>query len=307
MKRIKVMYEADRDIRKMEREERARAKTIRSSPFEPIFRGEKRQQTVDRAIELMRYWRLSQFQYEATTRAGFRSALCLEGYSWQRSDQQAAEIVAEALRIMGAERPSWEAGQKEYGISDGLCKSCFGPLDEETKASRINFCSMECARNARERWSFEQRRKEDARYTEITNAMRRLLAPRLQCAQCHKTFKSFRVRPDGRNQIHCSPECAAASRQTIAERDCVECGKTFRPRNNVSVGLYCSQACSYSALKKQEISRTCTCCGETFVAGNAKALYCSGVCTQIVSKFKAGRPPKRISPPVFDYVFREAA
>src|SRR5690606_16914077 len=43
-----------------------------------------------------------------------RSGLCLRGWPWADADAAAAEIVAAALNMVGARRPTWQQGQPEY-------------------------------------------------------------------------------------------------------------------------------------------------------------------------------------------------
>lgn len=273
-----------------------------------IFKGEKREHALQRTLAIIRNWRSSPFEYEGAARAAIRSALCLQGYSWARSDHEAAALVAEALQMMGAERPSWAEGQPEYLIPPDHCRGCAGPLDEEQKASRIPFCSIECARNARQRWGFERRAKEDERYNEITEAILKLASPKRQCPQCKRQFRSHKTRAGGTAQVYCSADCANAAKETVAARECLNCGRMFKPVNNRNVGRYCSRECTHAGRKKLEISRTCVCCGTEFTAPSKGALYCSMTCASIVSRFRTGRnTPKRLSPPVFDYVFKEAA
>ena len=85
---------------------------------------------------------------EAPMRHGLRSMLCLKGWAWREADTVAAGIVADALRRVGAVRPSWDEAQPEF-VQNGSgaliertrCINCHTPLSgEQTK-----FCCLNCA------------------------------------------------------------------------------------------------------------------------------------------------------------------
>lgn len=272
----------------------------------PIFKGEKRDHIVSRAMDALRDWRFSPFEHEGSVRAGVRSGLCLQGYDWHRSDAEAEAIVTRALSLLGAQRPTWEQGQPEYLEPRENCRGCGTPLDEEQIASRLPFCSVQCARAARQRWGFDQRRREDDRYNEVTEAILKLAAPTRKCPQCSKKFRSHKVRSGGVEQVYCSLECTHESKRTIDERSCLECGVSFRPDNNKNAGRYCSHACAYAGKGKREVPRTCVCCGTEFIAATKGALYCSSACTSVYSRFRTGNnPPKQITPSVLDYLLHK--
>lgn len=268
-----------------------------------IFRGEKRSHAIDRAMDVLRDWRQSPFEHEGATRAGIRSALCLRGYDWRRSDWQAEEIVSGALRLLGAERPTWEQGQRHYIEARENCKWCGVELDPGDQVA--GFCSVEHARAAHIHWGFEARSTADTAFAAVDRAMRRLVQKPRACAECAKKFRPQR---EGSDQRFCSLQCVAVHRKKeTTERACEHCGTVFRPDRANLDARFCSQKCAYEHRSVIEISKTCACCGSRFIASGHKALYCSTTCTQIVSKIKHGRPPRRISPPVFDYVFKLAA
>lgn len=89
----------------------------------------------------------TRFAFEATCRHAVRSRLCLNGWSWAAADDLAADIVKDALRRLGAKRPTWKEGQPEY-TQDGFapilrtrCIRCHGPLEDD----RPKFCSHWCS------------------------------------------------------------------------------------------------------------------------------------------------------------------
>lgn len=269
----------------------------------PIFRGEKRTHAVNRALDVMRDWRQSPFEHEGPVRAGIRSALCLAGHGWHRSDQQAAEIVAEALRLMGAKRPTWEQGQRHYVEPRENCKWC--GIELEPGDMVAGFCSEEHARFARQHWGFETRSIADAAFSAVDRAMRRLAQKPRKCEECGTKFRPQR---EGSDQRFCSLQCSAAHRaKETPPRPCDHCGTVFTPhfgRMNLDQ-RFCSKKCAYEHRAYERFDRTCACCGAPFVTSSHKALYCSMRCAQIVSGFRTGRNlPKRVSGPVLDYLFR---
>jgi len=89
----------------------------------------------------------SLFAYEGVFIAEMRSSLCLLGWPWSIADQAARDLVAEALRRINAERPSWNEGQREWTIQAGTliartrCVTCHKRLTGE----QVKFCSKLCA------------------------------------------------------------------------------------------------------------------------------------------------------------------
>lgn len=233
----------------------------------PIFRGEKRRHVIDEAMDLMRDWRYSHFEFEGATRAGIRAALCLQGYGWHRSDQQTSEIVAEALSLLGAKRPTWNEGQPEYTTPRENCQQCRGPLDDTQIAHADRFCSAECAKIAITRRIFEGSSKTDQAY-----------------------IRAYRV-------------IWISRKPTLI---CEQCGKAFKQRGENGTAKFCSETCYYTNIKQRAptISGECLYCESAFVAKHPKAAYCSKTCKARVSNIRRGHVI-RISPPVLDYLFRQ--
>lgn len=89
----------------------------------------------------------TRFAFEATCRHAVRSRLCLNGWSWAAADDLAADVVKDALRRLGAKRPTWKEGQEEW-TQDGYapiertrCLRCHGQLDE----GQLKYCGRLCA------------------------------------------------------------------------------------------------------------------------------------------------------------------
>src|SRR3546814_20693570 len=54
------------------------------------------------------------FSLEGELRHRLRSSLCRQGADWILADLLAAAIVEDALRNVGAQRPTWQHGQPEW-------------------------------------------------------------------------------------------------------------------------------------------------------------------------------------------------
>src|SRR6056297_2846089 len=89
----------------------------------------------------------SLFAYEGRFVAELRAAFCLTGWPWLVADQAARDLVAEALRRINAERPSWAEAQPEFLQLPGMliertrCAKCHARLPEGHR----KFCSRMCA------------------------------------------------------------------------------------------------------------------------------------------------------------------
>lgn len=95
----------------------------------------------------------SPFNAEGPMRCGLRAGLCLDGMSWHTADDEAAHIVAVALRYMGSgERPTWNEGQPDWThpdfdpVAHTRCIYCGRKIpDDRTRAGRgVKYCSAEC-------------------------------------------------------------------------------------------------------------------------------------------------------------------
>ncbi len=273
----------------------------RTQTPKPILNADRRQHVVHHVVDQMRQWRLSPFEFEGTIRTSVRAALCLEGYGWQRSDTEAASVVAEALRRMGAVRPTWDSGQREYVVERENCSWCALPLPEGT---RERFCGEVCARSALTWRDYETRYKESLVGNSAYRVVARARNPERPCKNCGEGFHPLTAES---NQEFCSQRCFGAYRSYLPEKQCKHCGKTFRPRQAGNAGVFCSPKCYHANGRTQEYHRQCVWCFRPFVTKSTRSLFCSGACKTQMFRVHKGEFPKRLSPPVFDYVFRQAA
>lgn len=285
---------------------KARPISLAGQKLHPILRGEQRKHAVDAAMDAMRDWRQSPFEHEGPTRAGIRAAFCLAGYNWHRSDQQAAEITAEALRFLGAKRPTWEEGQRHYVEPRENCKWCCAPIDDGDRLA--GFCSLEHARAAQQNWGFETLANSDRAYANVNRAISRLSQKPRTCEACGN---KFRPQWSTHRQRFCSMECSSlAQRAPLKQYTCAACGTDFEANAHESRGnkgrRFCSPECGRKVASLQPVTiRECASCGVSFGAKSAIARFCGNACTLNFRRFSKGQYPKQVTPIFLDYLFRQ--
>jgi hypothetical protein len=147
-----------------------------------IFRGDRRKHLVWKVMDILRDWRFSGFEHEGSCHHGIRSALCLQGYSWRVADAEAEALVAEAVGLLGLDRPTWEQGQPEYVEPRDLCIRCGAPIVGVNGASRAyRFCSEVCARSAREKHDFQRRSETDRVYAAAARIIKKARTKPRKC------------------------------------------------------------------------------------------------------------------------------
>jgi len=302
--RLSGKVQAFIDFNAWVRDERARSlrpiTLPRVLPEEKALSSKEREIAIEKAMAILDGSHRSKFEFEGACRHGMRSALCLTGHRWIVADVAAADVVREALRRLGAARPTWDEGQREYVIPRENCARCGGEIPDELLVGerRYKFCSDECARWAVFERDYERQRADNEMYRCAQDVLLRFKAEVVNCKHCNRPFRPTLGR---KGSVFCSQQCAAASRKG-EERACANCGTMFY-RSPAFNAVYCSTKCSNEARRKVIVEKRCECCGATFVARSKKARYCSTACTMVVSRLRTGRA-KRVTARVFDYVFR---
>ena len=111
----------------------------------------------------------SLFGLEGPLRAGIRSDLCRQGWSWFDADSMACEMLDEAFRMVRANRPGWDEGQPEWTIHAGtliertLCVRCRKPLPE----GHFKYCGDVCGAAHHQHLAAVKNAKEIAAYDKI--------------------------------------------------------------------------------------------------------------------------------------------
>lgn len=90
----------------------------------------------------------TKFAREGSTIAGIRAGLLLSRLvqRWTVANALAREVTAQALHELGAERPSWLEGQREF--TDTIithCMRCRKPLRDDPDSLAVRFCSPQCS------------------------------------------------------------------------------------------------------------------------------------------------------------------
>lgn len=230
------------------------------------------------------------FTFEGATRAGLRSRLCLDGWQWSRADYEAAEIVAAALRRLGAKRPTWEQGQHQ--LIDELvertrCVRCGDalppPSEHHHNGISRKFCSGLCgqlasqerARQSGERRSHAEYLAACAARTEKTRQERTR-----PCERCGELFTPARS-----GQRFCNKACADAATgelRRLPEQPCIGCGRPFKPKTLSR--KYCSAECYRLQLASPKqhrgVERQCPVCRGLFTVHSKalKQITCSRRC-----------------------------
>lgn len=158
---------------------------------------------LDGIVAIMRLCQPTPFVAESACRHGIRSSLCLQGWSWPEADAAAVEIVASALRIVGAKRPTWEQGQPEYafrgdpGVREN-CIRCGKPLPEFAR----KFCGPACRNAHHAHWADLTKRDERNATRRARMAAWTAKQPARTCEGCKVAFK-----PRTPGQRFCSGQC----------------------------------------------------------------------------------------------------
>lgn len=250
-----------------------------------ILKGERRRHVVDEVMDILKDWRFSKFENEGPVRHGLRSALCPDGHRWALADLEAALMVQEGLKRIGAKRPSWAEGQRDYADPRHNCAWCGNDLPEEmtSGARQGRFCSAVCAKSAIQKRTEEERFHASRTGMAAYRVIRREKLPLRDCLQCGTAFRPFNYQKA--DQRFCTHECSQLWSRRIPERDCKTCGTMFRPKS--ASGIYCSIACS---VERPYEPRACKECGGPVPKGCHSAPYCSNQC-----KYKQEQGRRRIA------------
>lgn len=265
-----------------------------------LFEGQQRQSIVNKLMDHMRDWRTTPFEHEAAVRYALRSTLCLRGTPWRTADQEAASIVAECLRGMGARRPTHEEAQRYYVEPRENCSWCCVPLPPDRLKWR--FCSEHCARSAWVLREYEDGWKKSELGRRAYEVIERSRTPMSTCKKCGT---GFHPRREAAHQEFCSQKCFGEYRAYLPNQICQHCEKPYRQRQAKHSGRFCSLECYNANRREGVIDRTCEWCSKTFLAKTVNARLCSDHCRASSANIRSGKwVPKRLIPPVFDYIVR---
>lgn len=244
------------------------------------------ERAVDEAVAILRPGFPTKFEFEGACRHGFRSALCQDGWSWNDADATAAAIVAKALNLIGAVRPTWKQGQPEW-TEEGFsptertwCANCGSRLPP-SEQDRV-YCSEGCRVSAyqkRAKISGERMSRAEYLATCAAHSERRRLDREIDCPNCGEPF----ITDPWRRKKYCSDECADAGRKATMrlqpEKPCASCGTAFPPRGSRD-SRYCSRACAQVGRRVRE-ERSCLTCRSVFTARPSEhKRFCSPRCAK---------------------------
>lgn len=310
-----------------------------------IVKGQRRERVLTEVIDALQDWRLSHFENEGAVHHGIRAALCLDGHGWALSDIEADLLVQQGLRTIGAKRPSWEQGQREYLVARENCSWCQAAIDEEDRAKGARFCSAVCARSAFVRREYTSTQKENQLALSAFDAIKTDEAPLIECSHCQKPFKRRGAQYASNLALgrfkFCSMACADSSKRVYAARNCVICEKEYFPRkerqfccsgtcgrkllikppnreclccgvkfrsyrSGDKANSFCSVACSNKFGRRTRIFRSCYWCGIDYHAKSHKSRSCGPQCAQRIVNVRNGAwKPKALTPHLLDFMCRE--
>jgi hypothetical protein len=251
----------------------------------------KDRQLVPAVMKILGEGQPTRFAFEGSCRAGLRAGFCLDGLPWAKSDARAAAIVGEALRRLGAPRPSWQQGQPEWTqegfapIERFYCKSCARPIPEERRGRGAKFCSAFCCRvehqRQRQRFGVRMTRAEYSAMLAARRADARQHRGR-PCAHCGQLFTlTESPKPNGHTNLYCSADCRE---KALAPRPCIVCGEMFTPTVWANA-LTCSRRCKgqyrWAKQRKTQPMRPCATCGKVFQPARPAGKFCSRACAYV--------------------------
>lgn len=159
----------------------------------------------EKIADMMREAEPTQFAVEGPCRHGIRSSLCLQSWPWAMADRISAEIVATALSMAGARRPTWGEGQPEYTQPGALpiLRECCSRCGKTLPEGHRRWCGDVCAQAAqmdrqRERWN-----EESYAMWKAGKAAWKAKQPERECAGCGKSFQ-----PNRKEQRYCRYQCS---------------------------------------------------------------------------------------------------
>lgn len=246
----------------------------------PVFKGEERKQLISEVMDALKDWRDSPFENEGALRAGMRSALCLMGHAWGPSDAEAAALLTASFQRIGAHRPLWDQGQREYTENDGRCLWCFSEIEQSDWGTKSKFCSPECATQMRTSRGGEWNQRVSGVARDALRIIKRQAIPQIQCLHCNTSFRPESM--DRRGRRFCSPACANRFERPSRKADCQQCKKPFVMANPNQ--RFCSKACSALHLRVLK-PKECLHCKTMFRPRSRNASYCTMECRDA-----AGRP-----------------
>jgi hypothetical protein len=260
-----------------------------------VFDKGVRQRVVEDVLDLLRDWRATPFENEGPVRHSVRSAICLQGHSWPSADAEAEILVNSAFKSMGAHRPTWDQGQREYTLPLENCNWCSGALDEVQIMRRNRFCSTMCAQSAIRHRDWQTTLHESTIGRAAHKMIVRSQNPERPCAHCKRPFHPAKTG----DQNYCSKTCADKGKIQL-QQHCANprCNKVFLPLSSGNKH-YCSSRCrSQVGRCVQEISVKCEQCARPFVAARNDARFCGQRCRDQHKTDReaiaAGRQPRRV-------------
>jgi hypothetical protein len=183
----------------------------------------RRRALIEKVIGVLRTGDPTVFELEGACRAGLRSGFCLEGVSWALADIYSENIVAAALRRLGAKRPTWYEGQPDFNRLHAsgrvFCANpkCQKPIEREGRAM---YCCEPCRTQAKNARRYREYAKRNVAYAAAQRAAARKRGEERACEWCGSQFKALDVSGKPKQRF-----CGLSCRSRFAS----SCSATWRP------------------------------------------------------------------------------
>ena len=253
----------------------------------PKINRDRHRHLVETTATILKTGQPTHFAYEGACRYGLRSGFIRDGWSWTEADTTAADIVATALRFIGAKRPSWKEGQPEHSqegfspIEHTRCVRCGGKIPETNPNSgwERRYCSNVCSNGDR----LQRERISGERFTlaqywaamAVRGEAKRRERER-PCEWCGTIY----IQPHATEPSRfCSKSCTAKATGEKRKRfkPCEACGKRYHVSGPGAGKRYCSKACWNSVYEIRP--KNCEWCAALFRPKARHVRFCSARCS----------------------------
>lgn len=274
--------------RSAEGKERARKDKLRVRKKARTLNADRFRAWVDRIAIILKAGDPTYFAHEGACRQGVRVSLIESGWTWHDADTCALEVVAAALKQIGAVRPTHDEGQPEYvsqiGLQRVFCARCGTKIPEDRHphgGKAVKYCSTFCGQMAYQvkARAFGEKVSVAEHLARCAEQSAKTLMERARdCEQCRKPFLSLSL-----TARFCSRICAFEGQKRSSELSCIGCGKTFAPnRANLAKQKFCSHDCYVSSRTVQREASCAQCLSifrPRFSEARGLSRFCSSACS----------------------------
>jgi hypothetical protein len=260
---------------------------------------------IETVVVTLKEGKPTHFALEGTCRHSVRSLLCVEGWGWNEADTASADIVRTALGRIGATRPSWWQGQREYRGEEfhGTLRRCINPrcrclLEEDQRL----YCSEHCGQAVRQKryeetnkervaaqkrvWATRQMEADPEGRRQRLREIRARYIARCETRDCAHCGKQFNMEHSSKSNRFCSIECYHNYGRINETRSCDKCGANFFVRKKSDTKRFCSRECGYSRNDVRKERSCVVCFGRFYVPYKSSVVRtCSRKCGAALRRY----------------------